>query len=377
MTNILIYSLFILFSLGQLGRVALISGQVNFYFFEALMVLMFPLLILRLGFLPLVTAFKKFKVVCGFYFVLSVSYLFGISGFTSAENGVAALYFLRLIFYPLFMFYLFGYFAKDKKSGDILKRGFNISIFLFAVSSLIQYFLYPDLRNLMYQGWDPHLNRLFGVFFDTGLAASFYGMVSLYFLKKKIYIPALVFMALLIMTFSRSAYLFFFLVLILELLWNRRFKLFIAIAAVFVLVFALLPKQFGVGVGLDRLFSITSRTSDYSSAFDLAMKAPVFGHGYNRIRFIRDDAAVVNPEIPRNSASSFSSSYLIILVTGGILGLALFVISLYKIAGGVEFPPYLTFVLLMSFADNILLHPFVMFGLGSMIAISHLSYKSR
>lgn len=376
MINILIYILFVLFSLGQLGRVVLLNGQINFYVFEILMVMLFPILLYNLGHYPLAATYKKYKIFLGFYLSLLASYLVGIFAFGLIENAVAALYFLRLVFYPAFTLYLFAYAAKNK-TAEVLKRGFNISLILLAISSLIQYFLYPDLRNLLYLGWDPHLNRLFGVFFDTGLAAAFYGMISLYFFKKKNLIVGLAFMVFMIMTFSRSAYLFFLFVLVLDLFRNRKFKSLFIIVSVFLIVFSLLPKQFGVGVGLNRVFSVSSRAADYGLAFDLASKAPILGYGYNRIRFIRGQDFVEKNSIPQNSASSFSSSYLIILVTGGILGLLLFVVSLYKIAALINFQPYFIFILLMSFADNILLHPFIMFGLGSLIAISLLSYKSR
>ena len=82
-----------------------------------------------------------------------------------------------------------------------------------------------------------------------------------------------------------------------------------------------------------------------------------------------------------HSGASFHSSFLVMLVTGGMVGLAFFLVLLVKLSrevpnGGI----YLGFLGLLSFFDNILLHPFILFLLFLMFSgnpVSRPSGKSR
>lgn len=377
--NIFFYLIFFLFSLGQLGRVALLSGQVNFYLYESVMAVIFVLMVFRHRLLPVASGLKKLRFVYAFNLFLLFSYLFGVFGYQPLQNLVAALFLARLVFYQAFFLYLYFHLKRNKSIIEF-KKGFYFSLVLITISSLVQHFLYPDLRNLIYQGWDPHLNRLFGVFFDTGLAASFYGLVAIYFYRRKNIFATMVFMTFLVLTFSRSAYLFFILTIGYDFLRTRNLKVVAVVLVLFVSIFSLVPKEFGVGVGLDRVFSIASRFEDYGKAYEIFKKAPVAGYGYNRIEFVKQKmipSAQNRLDIPDHSSSAFSSSFLVILVTSGIVGLALFAASLYQMAAFRNLQLYFIFISLMSLSDNIILHPFILFGLGSVGMISLLYGKSR
>jgi O-antigen ligase len=267
------------------------------------------------------------------------------------------------------MYFLYGtflyYWVKKNKFNQRLSLIISNLALIVIFFSFIQYFLYPDLRNLYYLGWDEHLYRMFGLFFDTSIAATIYSLFFIYFLNqekmdKKIKIIVLfLFLTAIVLSFSRATYLVLFLTLLIYLILKKKVKFILFFLTVFFLVLLLAPKPFGEGVNLKRQFSIISRVNDYRLALKIWKNQPIFGIGYNRIGFYKDRSQRL---FPSHSSFSFSSSYLIILVTGGIVGLFLFLLALFKLflikeTGRI----YLFFVYVLSLFDNIILHPFIMF----------------
>src|SRR3990167_8956586 len=263
MINFLSYATFLLFSLGQLGRLTLNQGKVNFYLYEISSFLLFILFFFKLGFQPFEKTLIKFRVIYYFIFFLIFSFLLSALDYSVNQNAISLLYFIRLVFYFVFPLYLYFFIKKNPGYKETLKKGLTASIFLIVVFSVAQYFLYPDLRNLYYLGWDPHLNRLFSVFFDTSVAASIFGLIFFYLYKNKRYWLSLPFLIFLILTFSRSAYIFFAITFLVDFSFHKNIKPALLILLLSVSVFILAPKQFGFGVGLDRVFSISSRIADY------------------------------------------------------------------------------------------------------------------
>jgi len=359
---VIFYLTFFLFNLGQLGRISLNNGQINFYLYEVFLTFIFIWLFIKFKLAPLKQTFAKYKIIYIFFlWLLSTSVFRG--------NIISFLYLFRLLFYPLFFLYLSNLNIKK----NTLKKGFFIFILITLISSFVQYFFYPDLHNLLYLGWDPHLNRMFGTFFDTSIAATIYSLIFLYLFKNKKYFLSIFPLICLVLTFSRSAYITLGLTLLINFFSKKYIEYALLTIAVFILIFTVAPKQFGTGVGLTRSFSLFSRIDDYKNALVIWKKYPLTGIGYNRIANIKKQMKIFNQKenIPVNSASSFSSSYLIILVTTGLIGLSLFLMSLWKVyKNNRNIFAYLFFIGLLSFADNILLHPFIMTIFGVLILLS-------
>ncbi len=372
--KIFFYITILLFSLGQLGRISFFGQMINGYLYEIPLFLTFLYLLWHLRLAPIKEGLKGFKIIFWFIGIIFFSYLLSFFRFSLFQNLVAFLYLLRLLLYLGFWSY-WGYWLKKKPAfrQDLLKGLFIFSL-LTIISSWIQYFLYPDLRNLFYLGWDPHLYRMFGLFFDTSVAAAVYGVLFLFFYNSyKDYknhkydkalklIFALFFLVAVVLTFSRSAYFVLALVVIWELFLKKRFSLISIFLAIFFLMIFLAPKPFGEGVNLRRTFSIESRLEDYKQAINIWKTSPLFGIGYNRIRFLKSTFS------ESHAASSFSSSYLIILTTGGIFGLLGFLASLAKLSMINKNKKIILFFLAtLSLTDNIILHPFLMFLLGAVM----------
>ncbi len=366
--NFLFYLIFLFFSLGQIGRVSLLNGQVNFYLYEVLMMVFFLSLFFKFRFIPFTIYYKKLKiffVLCLFmifsFFVNSLKYNF-------LENLVAFLYLKRLFFYFSYFIYLFYWVKKERKT-KVLFGGAFIFVLVTLFTSLMQYFFYPDLRNLFYLGWDPHLYRMFGVFFDTGVAGAVFGMILIFLYQAKInsyfkYFLIIIFLIFLVLTFSRSVYLGFLLTSFFILFRQRKFKYLLVSIFLFGLLIFVVPKPNGEGVNLLRVFSINSRVKNYQQAIDLWRGNWLIGIGYNHIRYGRESFRI------GNAGASYHSSFLIILVTGGVVGLvgwlgflATLVRQNKKIAS------VILFLSILSLFDNILLHPFVLFLLLSVIPL--------
>ena len=350
--NILFYLTAFLFSLGQLGRLSFFDQQANIYLYEIALLFTLFYLFFKYRFKPIKYYWSRFKPFLIFLGILSLSILIGWTKYSLFENLVGMLYLYRLHLYFIYFFYLQYHIKAEKNFSKVLKNGIFLIVTLTIISTFIQYFFYPDLRNLFYQGWDPHLYRTFGVFFDTSIAASIFGI---FFLTTNQLIIKIAYLILTALSFSRSSYLGLTLALIYSFISQKKFKKIILFLVFFVALVVFIPKPSGEGVNLKRLYSITSRAEDYRVGINLWKNKPLIGYGYNRIRYVKKDSSV-------HSGASFSSSFLTILVSSGILGLLSFIYVLWNLRGSNKIAPILLiFLSIVSLFDNVLLHPFILF----------------
>jgi len=302
-------------------------------------------LFIKYRFEPVKKGWKKFRPIFIFIFILFTSILFDWQKFNLFQNIVGLLYLFRLILYFMYFFYIKNYLST-------IKNGLLLIAILTIISTLIQYFLYPDLRNLIYQGWDPHLYRTFGVFFDTSISAAIFGV---FFLTINLPIIKIIYLLLVALSFSRSIYLGLSLTLIYLFIQQKRFKHIFLFLLIFTSLISIIPKPSGEGVNLSRLYSIESRIVDYREGIELWKNKPIFGYGYNRIRYIKNSNSV-------HSGAAFSSIFITILVSSGILGLLSFIWALWSLRKINRIAPrLLLFLCIISLFDNILLHPFILF----------------
>ena len=350
--TILFYLTAFLFSLGQLGRVSFFNQQINFYLYEIVLTLSLFFLFFKYRFRPIKEAWKKHRSIFFFLGILLISLLVDWTKYSLFENSVGLLYLYRLHLYFIYFFYLQYHIKLNSNFSRIIKKGFLLIAIITIASTLIQYFLYPDLRNLLYQGWDPHLYRTFGVFFDTSIAAAIFGF---FFLTVNQPIIKIIYLILTALSFSRSVYLGLSLTLIYICIQQKRFKKILLFFLFFIFLIFIIPKPAGEGVNLKRLYSITSRGQDYLQGINLWKNKPVLGYGYNRIRYIKKSDSL-------HSSATFSSSFLTILVSSGIIGLLGFLRVLGKLGKINKISQYLIiFLSIISLFDNVLLHPFILF----------------
>jgi len=350
MVNIILFLTFFLFSFGQLGRISFLDQQINGYLYELFLFLFLIVAVLRFRLKPITEGYKRYPWFYWLVLYLLINFFFDFNRYRLVDNLISFLYQGRLIFYFIAFLYL-----KKINLSPFLK----FFIFLTIPFSLVQFFLYPNLHNLLYLGWDPHIYRLFGLFFDTYVAAAIYGMIFFFLLfNKKIFLrPYLLFFyfVFILLTYSRMGLMSFLLTLSIFFIAQKNYKsLFLILGAVFLFIVAVLITDKGA-INLDRVFSITARVNDYQKAVAYFQKKPLFGYGYNRIRFIKNEAV-------GHSGAGFHSSFLIVLVGAGLVGLSLFLRSFWQLVEKKR--PELFFLIFLGFfslADNVLLHPFILF----------------
>ncbi len=348
------------FLLGQLGRLSLNQQEINLYIYEIpYFAWLGYQLIKRRG------SYRPKKAVVIFLGVLLITFLLGILRVSVYANVVSSLYLLRLSGYIIGFDILIESLKKKKISSKLL----HLFLIVIGAVGVCQYFLYSNLRNLKYLGWDPHQSRVFGQFFDTSVAGAIYGLILIFILfdqklfsrfVKGLYVICYTLLGL--FTYSRG-YLASLLASAIgySLVVKKNLLLLILVAEIIVLFFAVAPTPFGEGVRLMRTSTIESRIIDYQKGLDLFQKNSALGIGYNRIRYFKPVDADRLSGLS-HAGSSFHSSFLIILVTTGVVGLIAFLMWLGSMREYGQFAMISgMFLGVYSLFDNILLHPFILF----------------
>ena len=338
--KIFIVSLLIFYPLGEIARFTFSDAAIT-----ATDLGVFLLVILWLFNLIL----KKIKVdhyytgilvpILIFVFSALISLLLNFTSLNSWELLVSSLYLIRWIFYALLIFVVKEFDEKFKKKIIYLML---LGGGLIILGGYVQYFLYPDLRNLYYLGWDGHLYRMFSFsFLDPNFAGSFF---SLYFLlalgfffksKQKIMIAVLALSVMaILLTFSRSAFIMFFAGSFTFWILQKQKKLIAGLVLLFVLSFVLVSKT-GLqseGTNLLRTASGEARADSLKNAVTIFKDHPVFGVGFNSYRYAQRSYGFINEEkLPVHSGAGTDNSFLFVLATTGIFGFIAFLFLIYKI----------------------------------------------
>ncbi|MEA2056327.1 MAG: hypothetical protein U9O78_01250 [Patescibacteria group bacterium] len=254
------------------------------------------------------------------------------------------LYFLRTINYLLFAYSLTQLKKLFPKKIKPVFFGVLVTGLTAIGIALIQYFLMPDGRHLHIYGWDQHYYRLMGLFLDPNFTGLIIVLTLLNLLrykqvkKLKLYLPYLISVISLALTFSRSSYLVFLIssfILFLHNFSHKKIKTasFIAITVViFLTSLPFIPKPGGEGVNLSRTSTIQSRMRANSSVmqqlqgFDWLVGLGLFN---NRINEQLNTSHPIHAHFP-------DSLPVFILSGTGLIGLLLFMLSLIHWGRGLK-----------------------------------------
>lgn len=370
--NILFYCTCVLYGLGQLGRVHIPDQPIYFYLYELFIVFITLILIFTYKQRPLKHYDFTHPIIL-FLVWMGISIFISFFYYSWIENFIAFLYAVRLFIYGVFTvyFYYFIHIEKIKLSRLI----FILSIWIL-LSSVIQYFLYPNIGNIAYLGWDPHVSRLVGIFLDPPIAASIFFLAGWYmvsrFFFQKYWIQAVILSIIscifIVLTYSRGAIVALFSTVIIYSVSVKRYGIIVFSIIVISTLIYFIPKAQTESINLMRTTSITARFDDYQKGLEILRKNPFFGIGYNHIRFEKEvyiDEVFLEDYNPSHGIASFHSSFMTILVTGGIVGFVLFLYAIYSISRKNQLLFIsIIFLSIISLFDNVLLHPFVIFFLG-------------
>ncbi len=381
-----IYVFFAAFLFGQLGSVSLVSG-INIYLHDYLLGVVWVYLVY--------IWFTRKKLVkphlllplLAFVVVGMISLLINILKLGLPQWFLSSLYLGRWIayagIYPLVL-------NTDKLRGYWQGSLFAAGVGM-ATIGLAQFIFFPSLSQLQYLGWDPHLSRVFGSLFDPNylgivlVLTMLLGVELVTSQAKKyptIYVISLVVVMLgLILTYSRSSYLGF---LVGFWFWSVRrgwWKKGMIAGLIFLIAVVLVPKLGGDTLRLDRFTSIVARVGNWQQSWQLVQKSPLFGLGFNTLRFT-NPPSVTGEFIPSRAAGGLDSSLFFVWATTGLLGLVTFIWFLGKSwgsrnSGNLLWQSSLVAVLVHSLFLNSLFYPWVMIWLWVILGVSESNQKSH
>lgn len=309
----------------------------------------------------------------GYYYYL---FLFIIVGFISlmwspiplsfSEKIISSLYLLRFAVY--FSVYLTTVFCLKNKlvsfKNLILYLGF-IGLVL-SVIGWLQYFLYPDLRNLYYLGWDPHYKRIFATFFDPNYLGLILTLAMIVFFTIPsnlwVWIARVIVFITLVFTYSRSSFLSLAVVVFYYSMIKKRYLIFLITIVLFILTIFLLPRPGGVGVRLERTFSIVQRLTTWRQGIALFLKHPALGVGFNSIRYAKKHYNLSQQIQEDHAGAGFDNGFINIAVTTGIIGFTIYILLLITVfrQSNLLAKTSLIAIITHSFFLNSLLFPWVM-----------------
>ena len=308
MIEILLKIAILIWPFGQLLRLS--YGGVNFYLLDfSALLLATSLIIFKRHQLLKDPLFKPI-----FYFTLTATFslLFASLSMDLKQVMLPSFYLLRLWINPSF------YFATSIVTTQKITSSFKASVFIFLFLGILQYLVFPDLRDLKYLGFDDHYYRLIGSFFDPNYTGLVLSVLTIFFLGQKLYFPLTLALISLSLTFSRASYLSLIFGLFVQFVFKKPKQLLIMIICLVVLII-IIPKPFGEGVNLMRTFSIYSRLESSAAGLKLFIQKPILGWGYNTL--INSDGQRIGVD----------NSYIYLLATTGVFGLITFISLLSQI----------------------------------------------
>lgn len=386
--SFLLYLSIFLLPFGQISRLEPIAG-VRVYLVDIVVFLIALIwlvtLVVRKSFItpPLTPNIILFTGVG------AISILISFLSFSPQQVGIGSLYLLRFICYA--SIYFVAYEFSPKKH---LLKALLISGVISVVFGLFQYFLYPNLRNLIYLGWDPHEYRVFGTLFDSGFAGIIYvlTLILIAYLwhefrnKTWLCITGVITYVAFALTYARSSYVAFLMAFLILSILKRTYKY--ALYSVLILGLTLFwlprPSKTSEGVKLERTASISARGDNYLQTFEIIKDNPILGVGFNTLRYEnnrRGNIAAENPAMS-NAAAGSDSSLLFVAATTGILGLIAYVllwIQMIRIELAKEkvnrspllVLPIIGALLVNSLFLNSLFYIWVMLWLWILLGVSH------
>ena len=321
--------------LGQLGRISL-GEEAGLYlsdFFAALIV--FVWLINGLGrrrqiFLPSFW-FPYFL----FLLISIISLVNALRWLSTVEWLIAGSYCLRFTIYSLLAFVVFNLTREESSLRQKLISALIASGIILAAAGFIQLLILPDMQLLAETaGWDPHRNRLVSTFLDPNFTGAYLVFILSWVLSrslprsfsgKNFYLIVILSLAL-FLTFSRSAWLMFGIVIAVLGLFRARWLLGLALVVAFCAYFFVPRVQTRLSGITDPADSAHFRLISWQRTFEIIKDNPILGVGFNGFRYAQREKgyfSFANP-IGGHAGAGSDSSFLLVWAMTGIFGLTAF-----------------------------------------------------
>lgn len=322
---------------GQLLRVELGAHGGSIIFSDVLIILVDLVWLGRK--LIKVEDFKKsifFGPIVLFVIWAIISGLYSLNFLLPEETLRGSFYLIRWVFYAGLFFVTLDLMSNLKAIKKYWQWIIWIGLIV-AFLGFVQLVYVPDFEFMTEFGWDPHEGRLLSTFFDPNLVGGFLAfIISLVFSalffevrKKKrlvLGIIGLVLFLALILTFSRSALIGFF-ISFSVIAFIRSWKIAIlgyVILALAILAFPRSLERIQSAAELDR--TSQARIESWQEGWQVISEHPLVGVGLNNLPYTKPSLTSKDEEKIAHSASGFDSSILTVWATTGTIGLILYLI---------------------------------------------------
>ncbi len=323
----LIASIILSLAFGQLLRFHFVSFLPPFYLHDLLLIIFLTINLPILIHLPLTTFYKE-------------TFLFLISLLIFNPNQLLT---FRIIVYFLSFLLL----LRLKLDLNFFIKINQLAFALVALLGLWQFFFLPDLRILASLGWDDHLNRLTFPYLDPNFTGIVLALGFFSFQDQSTWLSFL-FLIPLALTYSRSAWISWFLTLIIS---SKRYLRLGLVFIILSLIF--LPRRFGEGNNLFRTYSIKSRLNNDALIFRRLLNNPLKGEFISKYHLIYSF----------NRAETANNSFLFVWQIGGLVTLLTFMKLLFTILKRLTKPQLWILVIVASFFNNVFFYPFILIWL--------------
>ncbi|MBU0534924.1 MAG: O-antigen ligase family protein [Patescibacteria group bacterium] len=346
MLNTTFYITLFLLSLNQLTSVYK-SGESNFYLFDFAVIFLawygsFYFLLVRKSFkLP------KFSIMFLIFTVSALaSLVFSFNKFSIEQFVVSGFYLVRWAAYLVSSVVIFNMLDKKMISKGKILNALIVSGVLVSLIGFIQLLVIPDFTKLSPNlGWDPHKNRLASTFFDPNFVGAYLTIcltiiIDRIFGDKKIgrfdiAAFAIILLAL-FLTFSRSAWAMFAVVILIYGIFRSKMLLITAFLMSFMVYFAVPRIQTRISGITDPADSASLRIASWKNAYKIIKDNFWVGTGFNTYRYVQKQYGFLTPDSENiRSGAGSDSSLLFVFATTGILGFVFYLSSYtYCLVGG-------------------------------------------
>lgn len=327
-----------------------------------------------------------------YLFIFALSGLVGLTlqirSLTLPELFTSVLYLIRLLVYYSLLPLISSLSKNNKRLLSIVMTAVGIGI---VAVGFVQYYFYPNLRNLYYLGWDDHLYRLFSVFLDPNFAGAFFAILLIFYCftlfsllkQRKSYavvfgILSVLTLLALFLTYSRTAFLMLLAGLVVYLAILKYYRiLFVGLIVCVILFFSFANTKIE-GLNPFRTASSEARVESASHAITIFSKHPLFGVGFNAYRYAQIQMGFRQEmtQYPSHADAGTDNAVLFLLATTGVVGLATFGLLWFTILKHMQFKQTnnkaLVFatigsLLFGSLFTNLLFYPFLLVWLFAVL----------
>lgn len=327
--------------LGELGRIPFVLEKSYIYPNDILI----PLLLLvwvtyRLAVSKNLQVPLLIKPMALVLVVSAFSLLVAKANLSTPQFIVSALYLVRLTEYLALYWVAWDLVRRSGEVGSWVKVLLGVSLSM-ALTGFIQLVIVPDFGFAAQYGWDPHVGRLLGTFFDPNFIGGFLslglalalGLLTSHKTTHRGWLMSLslVLFVAIVLTFSRSGYLALGAVVVV-MGWLRA-RWLIGLGLIGFAVALLLIPRIGERLteGVDPGESASFRFSSWSNAITVWQSSPLIGIGYNTYRYSQDRLGLAELTQSGNAGAGADSSLLFILATTGVVGLTVWLYLLWRV----------------------------------------------